>query len=245
MASTASPDYADYPFYDEYSQHQDLRPLNRLKVAVIVLFLCITFLFLALYFYGKWQLRRSLNRRNANINALLEPTSKGGLSKDAIALLPTFIYRVTSISDEATGNSSENTGFLHCAICLTEFQHNEQELSLCLPWPSVPLHLHIPTAASSTHKQQEPGAEEEAATEHENQNSINAPSSPHNSDTIVPQRCSAAAIGPQDLECENATQVPSSFSDGVVTIRCLPHITIQIPTREESFKLTALAASLY
>ncbi|MCO5572225.1 hypothetical protein L7F22_025977 [Adiantum nelumboides] len=205
MASTASPDYSEYPSYDEYSQHQDPRPLNRLKVAVIVLFLCLTFLFLALHYYGKWQLRRSLNRRNANINALLEPTSKGGLRKDAIALLPTFIYRVTSISDEATGNSLENTGFLHCAICLTEFQHNEQGRMLpackhsfhmdCIDmWfyshSTCPLCRAAVTPAvamsagtsSHTHEQQEPGADKEAATGHEIQNSINPPS-PHNSDT--------------------------------------------------------------
>ncbi|MCO5572223.1 hypothetical protein L7F22_025975 [Adiantum nelumboides] len=208
------------------------------------------------------QLRRSRNRRNANINALLEPTSKGGLRKDAIALLPTFIYRVTSISDEVTGNSLENTGFLQCAICLTEFQHKEQGRMLpackhsfhmeCIDmWfyshstcplcraavtPAVAMSAgtsshNIPTAASSTHEQQEPGADEEAATGHDIQNSINAPPSPHNSDNIVPQRCSAATIGPQELDCENAIQVPSSSSDGVVTIRSLPHITIQIPTR--------------
>ncbi|MCO5603878.1 hypothetical protein L7F22_058032 [Adiantum nelumboides] len=112
----STPEYYDDP-HDESHLHNNKMDI----VALIVFIFCAFFLFSIFHIAIKWLLRRSRNSI-FNLELVQHP---GGLSEDAIALLPTFTYTGPKIIKDAGVDTSEMRLF-ECAVCLSLFRESDQ-----------------------------------------------------------------------------------------------------------------------
>ncbi|MCO5573675.1 hypothetical protein L7F22_027447 [Adiantum nelumboides] len=116
---------SDYSSYDDSSSiDQPNTPLSaKLLVAAIIIIFCCAFFIVSLHIFGKW-LWRSRNRQQGDFQAHAPITMRNaGLSKAAIASLPTFIY--TEAAD-IIDDTSRSAGSLECVVCLSKFQQDEK-----------------------------------------------------------------------------------------------------------------------
>ncbi|MCO5594600.1 hypothetical protein L7F22_048633 [Adiantum nelumboides] len=112
----STPEYNDAP-HDELQLHNHKMDL----VALIVFIFCAFVLFSIFHIAFKWLLRRSRNSI-FNLELVQHP---GGLSEDAIALLPTFTYTAPKIIPDAGFDTSGMRSF-ECAVCLSPFRDSEK-----------------------------------------------------------------------------------------------------------------------
>ncbi|KAI5057048.1 hypothetical protein GOP47_0028866 [Adiantum capillus-veneris] len=250
---------SDYSPYDD-DQVQQLPTLsNKVLIAAIVVIFAITFFILCLHIYGKWLWR--LRTGNSNRQAQQERHQahvastpiwrNAGLSKAAIASLPTFTYREATMADT---NSSQSAGLLECAVCLSEFQENEKGRMLpackhsfhieCIDmWfyshSTCPLcrAMVVPTlntispfipSAVPTHEEQASG--QEVSSPHDIHIALDTTSSPLSTMRGIDDAADSARMpSPQPSPTHKIEILPSSSSTKH-NKRCVPHITIDIPT---------------
>ncbi|MCO5610637.1 hypothetical protein L7F22_064876 [Adiantum nelumboides] len=240
------------------SSEEHLHSLNSkiLRVAIVIIF-CFIFLIVSLDIYLKRLCRRSrfgsFNRQQLQQGGqhACIPVRNAGLSKAAIASLPTFTYTEPTIG----------ASFSECAVCLSEFQENEK--GRMLPACKHTFHIEcidmwfyshstcplcrvmvVPTIKNisslvpsllATHEQQERG-QIQAVAANDIHIAIGSTSSmlpavaAHGIDDILSL---ARVPSPQTSPTHNGEKSYTSTSTKC-SRRLVPHITVDIPTTQDS-----------
>ncbi|MCO5550952.1 hypothetical protein L7F22_004447 [Adiantum nelumboides] len=249
------------------SSEAHLPSLNsKILVVAIVIIFCFFFLIVILDIYFKRLCRRSrfgsFNRQQLQQGGQQAsiPVRNTGLSKAAIASLPTFTYTEPTIVDT---NPSQRASFSECAVCLSDFQENEKGRMLpackhifhieCIDmWfyshstcplcrvmvmPTINNTSSLVPSLLATHEQRLERGQIQAVAANDIHIAIGSTSS------MLPGAAAAAAThGIDDILSLAKLPVPetSPTHNGYTSTstkcsrRLVPHITVDIPTMQDS-----------
>ncbi|MCO5572228.1 hypothetical protein L7F22_025980 [Adiantum nelumboides] len=251
---------SDYSPYDDSSStdQPNSTPLSgKLLVAAIIVIFCCAFFIVTLHIFGKWLWRsRTRNFISRQQQGDFQAHAPIGLSKAAIASLPTFIYTEAANMADTIDDMSQSTGSLECAVCLSEFQQDEKgrvlpsckhcfhiecidmwfySHSTCPLCRAMVIHPLSPSAYPA-HTQQE-SIQMQEVTAHDIHIAIDSTlailSTLADGRNDVPAAARMPSPGQPDIPVHNPQRPFSSASTRQSVRRHVPHITIDIPTTHE------------